>query len=161
MPAEEETCSGEQARRLRGHILPPARIKVHLPIRDDRNQVAHAKIHRVRPPFLFSSLEEAMSLPSRHRWSSQENHIGSGDTPVLVSRLRLQGLSTPKTEVALLAIRPLPITFNRCTRTLQKNRLQLNQWLATTDQARGALSSRFRCQTFPCPTSLVFPGREA
>ena len=31
------------------------------------------------------------------------------------------------------------VTRNRCTGTLQKHTLQLAQWLATTDQARGAL----------------------
>jgi hypothetical protein len=55
---------------------------------------------RAGSPLLFSSLEEALSLSARHRRSSQENHIGSRDTPVLVSRLRLQGLSPGEGKVA-------------------------------------------------------------
>src|SRR5258708_14858296 len=75
--------------------------------------VAHAKIHRARPPLLFSSLEEAMSLYPRNQCSSQENYTKSCYTSVLVSRLRLQGLSTRKTELALLTIQRKKPSFHR------------------------------------------------
>ena len=58
-----------------------------------------------RPPLLFSSLEETLSVPSRYRRSSQENHIGSGDTSVLVSRLQVSRLQPGQEVVGLRSAR--------------------------------------------------------